>query len=168
MKVIHKDKKDEFDAISQLVDIGIEERQDLFSLYYVTQLYISHLDKNDNQYGLIKRYQDFIIEEIKQSNREDDLLYRMLHYLQLMKFNEKYDDYKSSLYPSVFIRAILDITNDKDNRSRKASIISISLLKALKENVKDMRVFIPDEMYAIRLDDEMYQRYDEIIPKKKH
>ena len=167
MKIIELKEKDTFANICDLINDNEKEKYLLMGS--LLQLYKPLIGKK-NIDELMKVYIDRYASHIKESyeiiDKEQEILKKMQHYLQLLISNNKYHYFTDSYYYDYFKEIVSFLKVNKSNRYTRTITTLVAIRTGLQARTLNVNIAGDPKHFENLLTDEAYQNIIKKIPKK--
>ena len=159
----------QIDEINYNLDLNREERELLFSHYMmIHMLILNSVIITEQDLKLLKVNSDYLVETIKENNRETELYEDMCAYLEWMMSNNLYDYYLHSPKREEFEYILSELTASSVIRNLRTLNVITLIKNGLKYGPENVTMYGDEEVYTPYLSDEKLNELKELIPKKKH
>ena len=166
MKIIKSKEEDTFDKIIASLDYNERERRLLMTSLLAYNYIIPSRGVNKNYYGFVSSLNEFIDESVKINNKEVEIYNKMLRYLQLLLFNDRYYWYTDSYYYDYFEEIIKFLQTNRQNRAIKINLIMQAMSMGIHNDSEYVDIIGDMDLIDNLLSDEIYADIIDKIPTR--
>ncbi|MCR4581314.1 MAG: hypothetical protein K5666_02255 [Bacilli bacterium] len=165
MKVIKCKKNDLFDDL--LISMNSNETEKMCLVYLMTVFSIAYTDflKNPVYFSAFERFNQYAADSIIINNKENDIYAKMLRYLQLLKTNGRYEQFKDTTQYLYFDRIVKVLKLNRQKRYIHTTLEADVVEMTVKTGSKCELLGNMDFLKNI-LTDDLYHRTLNSIPRK--
>ena len=159
----------QIDEINYYLRLNREERELLFSHYVMIYMMINNFTViTEDDLKLLRLNANFLLDTIKENNKETELLEDMCSYLEWMMDNKLYEYYLHTPKKDDFEHIITELSTSSIVRSLKTLNVITLVKNGIKYGPENVTMYGDEEVYSPYLSDEKLEEFKELIPQKKH